>query len=130
MTPDFQGVLNTASMIMDQTAFLTDIALAPNKVHKFLDCVYETNVEFFRQLLEKTGRIDGCFWPPVWLPADIGIMVIEDMMPFLSAESYKEFGIPYLKRLSDEFGGVFFHCCGKCSSYEGPCRIGCQYSRI
>jgi len=90
-------------------AMITD----PDKVHKFLDRVYDANIAFFRQLLRGTGRIDGNFWPPIWLPHTIGIMTIEDMMPMLSPDMYKEFGLPYLKRFADEFGGVFFHICGR-----------------
>lgn len=34
-------------------------------------------------------------------------------MPLLSAELYQEFGIPYVKRLNEAFGGVQIHCCGE-----------------
>ena len=33
-------------------------------------------------------------------------------MPLLSPDLYREFGIPYAKRLSDAFGGLLIHCCG------------------
>ena len=117
MTPDFQGVLNTAAMIMDQSALMMAMITAPDKVHQFLDKVYDANITFFKQLLSSIGHIDGNFWPPIWLPHTVGVMVIEDMMPMLSPDLYKEFGLPYLKRFSDEFGGVFFHICGRWSHH-------------
>ena len=36
-------------------------------------------------------------------------------MPLLSPGLYKEFGLPYVKRLSDKFKGLFIHCCGQFS---------------
>ena len=34
-------------------------------------------------------------------------------MPLLGPEEYKEFGIPYLEKLSRAFGSVHIHCCGE-----------------
>lgn len=34
-------------------------------------------------------------------------------MPLISAEAYREFGLPYLKRIADTFGGALIHCCGQ-----------------
>jgi hypothetical protein len=42
----------------------------------------------------------------------MGICITEDYMPLLSAEQYAEFGLPYVKRIADAFGGVWIHCCG------------------
>ena len=85
----------------------------PDKVHRFLDTVCDSNIRYMRTLLEKAGRVDGNIWPYVWLPHRLGVMLTADMMPLLSPELYKEFGLPPLKRLSDEFGGLFIHCCGQ-----------------
>ncbi len=113
MSPDHQGVLSTAAMIMDQSALFMAMMTEPEKVHRFLDRVCAANLSFIRGLIEGAGRLDGNFWPPIWLPHSVGIMVVEDMMPLMSGPLYKEFGLPYLKRYADEFGGVFFHCCGR-----------------
>jgi len=113
MTPDHQGTLSTAAMVMDQTDLFVAMHTMPDKVHQLLDRICESNIAFVQRLINETGRVDGNFWPQIWVPHSIGIVVVEDMMPLMSADLYKEFGIPYLERYSDAFGGVFFHCCGE-----------------
>ena len=113
MTPDFQGTLNTASMVLDQTAFLMAMIEEPDKLHRLLDRVTDVNIATIRRALELAGRLDGNIWPYIWVPHTVGVMITEDMMPLLSPQQYREFGLPYLKRVSDAFGGVFIHCCGE-----------------
>jgi hypothetical protein len=112
VTPDFQGPLNTAVQIMKQDEFLIALYTEPKKVHEFLARVTDTLIEFIRRLQSQL-RVDGGLWPYIWLPKEFGVVVTEDLMPLLSPELYAEFGIPYLKRISDEFGGVFVHSCGQ-----------------
>jgi len=111
-TPDCQGVLNTAAMIMQQEELMVAMLTDPDKVHAFLEAVCENNIRFLKDALAAVGHIDGAVWPFIWLPHTVGITITEDYMPLLSVEMYREFGIPYLKRIADEFGGVFIHCCG------------------
>ena len=112
-TPDFQGVLNTAGLILKQEELFMDMHGQPDKVHRFLERVCDTNIAMMHSLRQQIGRTDGNIWPYVWLPHDVGVMITEDMMPLLSPDQFKQFGLPYLKRISDEFGGVFIHCCGE-----------------
>ena len=85
----------------------------PDKVHAFLDRVCATNLQFMRELRLEIGRADGNIWPYLWLPGRFGVGITEDMMPLLGVDAYREFGIPYLRRIADEFNGVFIHCCGE-----------------
>jgi hypothetical protein len=112
-TPDMQGVLNTAALVLNQEELLTAMLTDAAKLHRFLERVCDSNLRFATTLLERTGRLDGNLWPYLWLPHRYGIMLIEDYMPLLSPAGFAEFGIPYMKRLADAFGGVFFHCCGE-----------------
>jgi hypothetical protein len=112
-TPDFQGVLNTAALVVDQTALFMAMLDEPDKVHAFLDRVCTTNIRFMQTLRADVGRADGNIWPYIWLPGRFGVGITEDMMPLLGVDEYREFGIPYLRRIADELGGVFIHCCGE-----------------
>ena len=58
-------------------------------------------------------RIIGMIWPYIGLPADLGVSITQDYMPLLNPELYRDFELPCLKRISDHFGGVFIHCCGR-----------------
>lgn len=112
-TPDFQGVLNTAAMVLRQEAFLMATIEEPDKLGEFLDRVCEANIAFMRSAIDRAGRVDGNIWPYVSVPHDVGVCITEDMMPLLSPDQYKQFGLPQLQRISDAFGGVFIHCCGR-----------------
>ena len=112
-TPDFQGVLNTAAMVLREEVLLTAMLDEPDRLHAFLDRVCEANIAFMRAAVGGAGRVDGNIWPYAWLPERFGVMITEDLMPLLSPQQYKRFGLPYLKRISDAFGGVFIHCCGR-----------------
>lgn len=113
-TIDFQGPLNTAALLWEQMDFMTSMCTDPEAVHAFLDRVTDHLIQVIRSYIEDSGhRVCGNTWPYIWLPDDIGVCMTEDYMPLLSAEMYREFGIPYVERISREFGGVFLHCCGE-----------------
>jgi hypothetical protein len=111
VTPDYQGVLGTAVQVVKQEELLMGMYSEPEKVHAFLDRVCTSNIAFL-QAIRKEVYVDGGVWPYIWLPQEAGIVITEDEMPLLSPDLYREFGLPYLKRISDTFGPVFIHSCG------------------
>jgi len=112
-TPDFQGTLNTAGLIVDQQELLMGMHSEPEKVHAFLNKVCDFLIDYGQYIKRETnGKVCGNIWPFTFLPAELGLSFTEDLMPLLSAELYLEFGIPYVQRLNEAFGGVQIHCCG------------------
>jgi len=112
-SPDFQGTLSTAGLIVNQQELLIAMHTEPEKVHAFLDKVCTFLIDYGCYIRRETGgKVCGSVWPYTVLPADLGMSLTEDLMPLLSTELYREFGLPYLKRLDDAFGGVQVHCCG------------------
>jgi hypothetical protein len=86
----------------------------PGKVHTFLEKVTGFLVEYQRYLRRASGhKICGNLWPMTFFPEDLGVSFTEDLMPLLSTKLYRDFGLPYLKRLAEEFGGLHIHCCGR-----------------
>ena len=113
-TFDFQGPLTTAALLWEQTDFMISMCTEPDAVHRFLDQVTTQLIKIMKAFVKNTNhKVCGNLWPYIWLPSDIGMGITEDYMPLLSADMYKEFGIPYLERISKEFGGLFIHCCGE-----------------
>jgi hypothetical protein len=112
-TPDMQGVLNTAGLIMNQEALFVAMVEEPEKVHRFLQRVTDFWIEVANYLRRGTGeRVCGNLWPYIFFPQHLGAMLTEDLMPLLSRRTFERFGIPYLKQINDAFGGVMVHCCG------------------
>ncbi len=112
---DIQGPLDNAALIFGHTAFLEALITAPRQVHLLLDMITDLMIEFAaaqRGLVHAAGAefVPSSFQP--WLPDGRGISVANDVAVMLSPELHDEFGVPYLNRLSDAFGGVYIHSCG------------------
>lgn len=114
---DFQGPLSTAALLWEQTDFLCSMYTDPEAVHRLLDQVTTQLIAMMRALRAGMGRLCGMIWPYIWMPDELGIVFTEDMMPLMSPELYREFGIPYMKRLAEAAGGAFLHCCGACEQH-------------
>jgi hypothetical protein len=112
---DIQGPLDNAALIFGHTAFLEALITAPRQVHLLLDMITDLMIEFAaaqRGLVHAAGAefVPSSFQP--WLPDGRGISVANDVAVMLSPELHDEFGVPYLNRLSDAFGGIYIHSCG------------------
>ncbi len=112
---DIQGPLDNAALIFGHTAFLEALITAPREVHRLLDLITDLMIEFAeaqRGLVHASGAefVPSAFQP--WLPDGRGISVANDVAVMLSPALHDEFGVPYLNRLSDAFGGITIHSCG------------------
>jgi len=113
-TPDFQGPMNTLALLIDQTELICGLYTEPELIASVLDRVTDTLIEYFQRFREIIGpsKVIGNIWPYIVLPDGQGVGITQDYMPLLGPDLYAQFEIPRLKRIADEFGGVFIHCCG------------------
>lgn len=112
-TPDMQGTLNTAGLIMNQEELLMAMHEEPRRVDAFLERVCDLLIDYARFLRDASGhRVCGNIWPYIHLPQDMGVALTEDLMPLVSPEVYARFGLPHLQRIDRALGGVAVHCCG------------------
>ena len=112
-SPDMQGPLNTAGLIVNQENLLMSMFDEKLAVHTFLEKVTDFIIEYVGYLRKAAaGRLCGNLWPYTFFPADLGISFTEDLMPLLSPKLYQEFGLPCLQQLSSALGGLHIHCCG------------------
>jgi hypothetical protein len=112
---DIQGPLDNAALIFGHTDFLEALITAPQEVHRLLDMVTDLMIEFAaaqRGLVRAAGAefVPSSFQP--WLPDGQGLSVANDVAVMLSPALHDEFGVPYLNRLSEAFGGLYVHSCG------------------
>jgi hypothetical protein len=112
-SPDMQGTLNTAGLVVNQEELWMAMYSDPAKVHAFLEQVCDFLIRYARYLRQEAGGlVCGNIWPYTFFPAEFGISLTEDMMPLMSAKLYKAFGIPYLRAIGEAMGGLHIHCCG------------------
>jgi len=80
----------------------------PESVHRVTGMITDSIIEVNHHL---RGLIRNfcCFSAARYMPR--GMHVSDDNAAFLSPDIYRDFALPYINRLSDEFGGIHFHCC-------------------
>ena len=106
--------MNTLGLMMDQTELLVALYEEPELIHATLTHITDVLIDYLRRYRTAAGKekVVGNVWPWVVLPDGQGIGLTQDFLPLLGPELYAEFELPQLKRMADEFGGVFIHCCG------------------
>ncbi|MCC6581790.1 MAG: hypothetical protein IT440_15265 [Phycisphaeraceae bacterium] len=113
-TPDMQGILNTAGLVMNQEELLMQLFEDPDKTNLFIDRIQNHVLRYAAYLREQSGdRLCGNIWPYTFLPSDMGLSLTEDLMPLMSVEMYARFGIPRLRSVAQAVESLHIHCCGQ-----------------
>lgn len=104
--------LVTASLLWEYGSFVASMLLYPDDVHRLLELVTETTIAFVKAIRPAVPRFFGYTHESVLIPEDFGIRLSDDVAAVLTADLYREFGVRYNNRISDEFGGIVIHSCG------------------
>lgn len=112
---DIQGPLDNVAIIMGHNNLLTAMLSKPKSVHHLMGLVTDLMIDFIkaqREIVYQAGIefVPAMFLP--WIPDGLGVAVSNDDWVMISPEMHDEFHIPYLNRLSEEFGGIYLHSCG------------------
>jgi hypothetical protein len=109
---DPQGPLDVASLIWKNDEFLVACITNKKEVHHLLNIVTEAFIEFYTMQYDmlKNPAFPVHSFP--LLNSNDGISVSDDEAVLLSPDLFEEFGVPYLNRISEAFGGLYYHCCG------------------
>ncbi len=86
-----RGPLCLAAFMRGVSEFMMDTVENPAGVHKLLELTTRTVIDWLSAQAEAAGDTVE------------GILVLDDIVGFLSGPSYKEFAAPYLKRICDAF---------------------------
>ena len=98
---NWQGVLNNAQRLRGQPLFL-DMILAPERVHRLADCVTTTMISAARLLYQKQAESGE----------QVRFFTISNcLVNMISAAHYREFILPYDRRIAEAFGSVGIHNC-------------------
>jgi len=109
---DPQGPLDVASLIWNNQDFLQACVLNKKEAHYILDLVTEAFIEFYSMQYESLKKPAYPVHSFPLVDSSDGISISDDEAILLSPALYEEFGLPYLNRISDAFGGLYYHCCG------------------
>lgn len=85
-----RGPLTIATHIMGLTEFLIGMKMEPEKTHKFLKMTTQSTKEWLEAQANVLSEVEG-------------VMVLDDIVGFLSKDDYLEFAHPYLKEIFSAF---------------------------
>lgn len=85
-----RGPLTTASHLMSLTEFLVALKTDPDATHKLLELTTALAINWLEAQSDVLDEVGG-------------IMLLDDVVGFLSEEDYMEFAHPYLKRIFSSF---------------------------
>lgn len=93
-----RGPMNIASFLMGTTEFMTALALYPDNSHKLLG-----KITLF--ISEWLSFQKDCF------PSIDGVLILDDIMGFIGEAEFREFAIPYFKKIFEITGSkvCFLH---------------------
>lgn len=98
-----RGPLNIASFLMGTTEFLLTLRTDPEATHRLLSQV----TDFL---------VDWIAWQRECFPSIDGLLVLDDIVGFISRRDFEAFGLPYMTRVFDTDVTVkFFH-------NDAPCK--------
>jgi len=107
---DVQSPLGIAELLWDESFYLALIE-APAAVHVLLNNITEFLIAFLREYQRLAGeRLMPVAWPPIWATGR-GTMIADDTMSLVSPAMHAEFSLPYLNRIADACGPVYYHSC-------------------
>jgi len=94
-----RGPVVLAALVRDITELLIDMMQKPDACHKLLDVCTETIIAYLEMQKEILGRLTSVF-------------LCDDVSGLLSPALFKEFFIPYAKRIFDRFPEAIniYHC--------------------
>ncbi|MEJ2108687.1 MAG: uroporphyrinogen decarboxylase family protein [Acidobacteriota bacterium] len=103
-----RGPLNIASFLMGATEFMTALKTDPEPMHRLLRIITDFLEEWIAVQREHFPSIDG-------------ILVLDDIVGFISRNDFEVFGLPYLKKVfSEDVTVKFFH-------NDAPCKASAPY---
>ena len=109
---DPQSPLDVASLIWKTDDFLMACYTNKKEVHYLMDLITDAFIEFYSAQHE---IIENSAYPVHAFPlvgSDDGIAVSDDQVVLMTPDLYREFGVPSLEKISEAFGGLYYHSCG------------------
>ena len=111
--PDIQSPFDIAALVWEKEDFLLALLDEPEIVKGLVEKCRVLLTDFFRAFRDEFGPEIAYNHCPasVWAPPALGVWLSEDEVGAISTGMFEEFCLAPLTRLSEDFGGLFMHCC-------------------
>ncbi len=109
--PDIQSPFDIAALVWRKESLYTAMVDQPEAVHRLVGRCHDLLAGFLRRYRAEVGEVNYAHCPMAWAPPELGLWLSEDEAGCMGTDMFEEFCLPSLTRLSEEFGGIFLHCC-------------------
>ncbi len=108
--PDIQSPLGIAEIICGQGLYIA-LMMNPGAIHKLLDKITTFEIAFIKEMKKIAGKkMNGACFPAIWNNHE-GTLCSDDTLTLISPEMHLEFSVPYVNRIAEECGPLFYHSC-------------------
>jgi hypothetical protein len=109
--PDVQSPFGVAAIIWNKEDLLIALLETPEAVLRLVEKTYRLLRDFLAELKNRVPNVNLCHCPYTWAPPELGCWLSEDEIGVIGRQMFETFALVYLERLSQDFGGLFMHCC-------------------
>lgn len=109
--PDIQSAFDIAALIWRKEDLFTALITNPDAVMRLVAKCHRVLKAFFHKFKEVFPECNLAHCPVAWAPPELGVWLSEDEAGSISVAMFERFCLPWLVDLSEEFGGLFVHCC-------------------
>jgi hypothetical protein len=108
--PDIQSPLGIAELVCGQGLYIALLEY-PDEIKAMLKKIADFEIAFIRAMRDVAGdKLNGCCFPYVWNNEE-GTLCSDDTLTLISPAMHLEFSIPYVNRIADAVGPLFYHSC-------------------
>lgn len=112
---DMQGPMACASSMWDVNSYLLAMHTNPKEVHYLHKILTRAFIKFVDLQIEAAEGdfITSHLMPFSWIPREKGITLSNDLLALVGPDQVYEFSNPYDNEISNRYGGIIIHSCGK-----------------
>ncbi len=107
--PDIQSPVDIAALVLNKEEFFIGIVDEPEAIQELITKTYELLVQFLDEWFKAFGNEFVAHYPDYYM--SYGLTLSEDEVGVVSADTFKEFFLDGLNKLSDRYGRIGIHCC-------------------
>mgnify|MGYP001140379833 CR=1 FL=1 len=111
---DMQGPFDSCAQMWSYDDMFISAYEDPDVYHSLLSKITDAFILLWKKQKEILGDafMGTHLFPQGWLPPKNGAAVSADSLVMVSPDFYREFYVPYLKKIYEELGEITIHSCG------------------
>jgi len=107
---DIQSPLGVAEVICGSGLYMA-LLTNPGPVHELLQKITGFIIKFINEMRNIAGeKLNGAMFPFIWNNHH-GTLCSDDTLSLLSPENHQQFSLPYVVRIAETCGPLFYHSC-------------------